>query len=92
MNSFFDSVVQCLSKHSRDAATKLHHHTPSAALNVSPIAHINNYLRVQLGMLPCSTVAERECLMDDVSEREWLRLFNKHVAPTIAAYGLPAWK
>jgi hypothetical protein len=92
MNSFFDSVVQCLSKHSNDAANKLSQHTPGAAVNVNPVTHLNNYLRVQLGQLSCSTIAERECLMDDVSEREWLRLFNKHVAPTIAAYGLPAWK
>lgn len=93
MNSFFDSVVQCLSKHSNDAATKLAQFTPAmTGQNATPVSHLNNYLRVQLGMLPCSTVSERECLMDDVSERDWLRLFNKHVAPTIAAYGLPAWK
>lgn len=88
MNPFFESVVQCLSKHSNDAANKLSQHAPAPG----NLNGINNYLRVQLGMLPCSTVNERECLMDDVSEREWLRLFNKHVAPTIAAYGLPAWK
>jgi hypothetical protein len=93
MNPFFESVVQCLSKHSNDAATKLSQHAPAHAHNgASPMVHLNNYLRVQLGMLPCSTVNERECLMDDVTEREWLRLFNKHVAPTIVAYGLPAWK
>ncbi|MNV32362.1 hypothetical protein D3C71_1236980 [compost metagenome] len=92
MNSFFQSVVQSLSKHSSDAADKLHRFYQPAQTPEHQVSHLNNYLRVQLGMLPCSTVSERECLMDDVSEREWLRLFNKHVAPTIAAYGLPAWK
>lgn len=90
MSTFVDLVVQCLNKHSPDAASKFQQHFVAPATN--PIMAINNYLRVQLGMLACSTVNERECLMDDVSEREWLRLFNKHVAPTIAAYGLPAWK
>lgn len=92
MSSFYDSVVQCLNKHSPDAANKFIQHYRPSPTAPSPIADVNNYLRVQLGMLPCSTVSERECLMDDVSEREWIRLFNKHVAPTIVAYGLPAWK
>ena len=90
MSSFYDSVLQTLNKHSPDAATKM-----SQNFNPNPdnaLRETNRYLRTQLGMLPCSTTNERECLMDNVSEKEWLRLFNKHVAPTIAAYGLPAWK
>lgn len=89
MSSFYDSVVQCLNKHSTDAATKLVQHYPPLG---QQIPDFNRYLRTQLGMLPCSTATERECLMDDVSEKEWLRLFNKHVAPTIVAYGLHDWK
>jgi hypothetical protein len=92
MNTFYDNVLQCLSKHSADAAAKMQAHFSPSADVPNPVITTNNYLRVQLGMLPCSTVNERECLMDDVTEKDWLRLFNKHVAPTIAAYGLPSWK
>lgn len=92
MSSFYDSVVQCLNKHSADAATKLAQHYQPPAEPATQLSEVNRYLRTQLGMLPCSTVSERECLMDNVSERDWLRLFNKHIAPTIVAYGLPAWK
>lgn len=90
MSSFYDSVLQCLNKHSTDAANKMaQYFTPNPA---NALPEVNRYLRTQLGMLPCSTTNERECLMDNVTEKEWLRLFNKHVAPTIVAYGLPAWK
>lgn len=92
MSSFFDSVVQCLNKHSPDAADKLTRHYAPNPVVKNQVPELNNYLRVQLGMLPCSTVHERECLMDDISEREWVRLFNRHIAPTIVAYGLPDWK
>jgi hypothetical protein len=78
-----------LNKHSADAATKMAQNFKPNPTNA--LAETNRFLRTQLGMLPCSTTNERECLMDDVTEKEWLRLFNKHVAPTIAAYGLPAW-
>lgn len=89
MSSFYDSVLQTLNKHSPDAAAKMaQNFNPNPA---TALAETNRYLRTQLGMLPCSTTNERECLMDNVTEKEWLRLFNKHVAPTIAAYGLPAW-
>lgn len=92
MSSFYENVLQCLSKHSVEAATQLHKHFKPSPVPEFQLPELNSHLRVQLGMLPCSTVSERECLMDNVTEKEWLRLFNKHVAPTIAAYGLPAWK
>lgn len=92
MQSLFESVVSSLNKLSPDAATKFAQHYNPAMLVQEQIPHLNRYLRIQLGLLPVNTIAERECLMDDVSQKEWLRLFNKHVAPTIVAYGLPDWK
>lgn len=92
MSSFYDSVVNVLYKRDPSVSQKFQSSYNPQGEQRDSISNLNRYLRTQLGQLPVSTIAERECLMDNVSEKEWLRLFTKHVAPTVVAYGLPDWK
>ena len=50
---------------------------------------LNNYWRIQLGMLSVTTIDERGYLEDGIPESEWLGNFQRHVLPTIQRYGLP---
>ncbi|MNM78159.1 hypothetical protein D3C81_900490 [compost metagenome] len=88
MSSFIESVITAIHKRNPDVAIKFQRNYRSGP----SLSNMNGYLRTQLGLLPVNTTNERECLMDNVTEKEWLRLFSKHVAPTIVAYGLPDWK
>lgn len=92
MSSLHDSVSNVLHKLSPDAAIKFARFYKPQSNPATELFELNRYLRTQLGLLPCSTTNERECLMDNVTEKDWLRLFSKHVAPTIVTYGLPDWK
>ncbi len=92
MNSLYNSVVTSINKRSPDCATKFVAHYQPTPVQADALIHMNRYLRMQLGLMPVPTIQERECLMDNVSEKEWLRLFNKHVVQTIVTYGLPDWK
>lgn len=91
MGTLYNSVISSLNKRSSDVATKFVKHYQPTPVVTDQQVHLNRYLRMQLGLLPVNTIQERECLMDDVSEKEWIRLFNKHVVQTIVTYGLPDW-
>jgi len=87
MSALAEKIHNCLTKHSPCVGAHwVAHNAPSDTLH-----DVNRYLRLQLGLLEDSTTAARECLLDDISEKDWLRLFNKHVAPVVARCGLPAW-
>lgn len=92
MTSLYNSVVSSINKRSPECATKFTQHYQPTPIEGDAIIHMNRYLRTQLGLLPVDTIRERECLMDNVGEKEWMRLFNKHVVQTIVTYGLPDWK
>ena len=56
------------------------------------IMAVNNYLRIQLGLLDADTTEERQCLANDVNLDEWIDNFEDVVAPTIVRYQLPDWQ
>ena len=49
---------------------------------------INRYWRMRLGQCESSTVAERFCLIEDGTDKEWLSLFDSGVLPAIVNYVL----
>lgn len=53
------------------------------------LTNLNQFWRVQLGLLNIDTSSARECLIDDISREDWLRLFNEHVIPIIIEADLP---
>ena len=92
MTQLFDRVVQVLSALDPTAGQRF---TQTFTPQCEPhrqMYELNRFLRLQLGQLERPTYTERECLMDGISERDWLHNFRKQVAPTIVAEGLPAWK
>ncbi len=50
----------------------------------------NRFWRSELGRLSVNTISERECLIDEIDPRDWLRHFRNHVLPTIVRFKLPA--
>lgn len=54
------------------------------------VSRHNRFWRSELGRLPVNTISERECLIDDIDPRDWLRHFRNHVLPTIVRFKLPA--
>lgn len=53
------------------------------------IVALNRYWRIELGRLPVNTTSERECLIDQIAPRDWLRHFQSSVLPTILRFELP---
>lgn len=53
------------------------------------IAAANAFWRLQFAELPYSTTQVRECLIDQVTLNDWLRLFCEHVVPSIITLELP---
>lgn len=53
------------------------------------IRGINQYLRLVLADAPVCTINERECLMDNLSERVWMEYFVDTVYPTLVKFNLP---
>lgn len=49
---------------------------------------INRYWRLRLSNCECSTVAERFCLIEDGTDKEYLSLFESGVLPTLVKYAL----
>lgn len=54
------------------------------------VVHHNRFWRSELGRLSVNTISERECLIDEIDPRDWLRHFRNHVLPTIVRFKLPA--
>lgn len=55
----------------------------------SEIISLNQYFRKELLKAPISTLDERECLIDDLSDNQWLMYFETHVLPTLVRFNLP---
>ena len=53
------------------------------------IRAINHFWRIQLGSLNDNTLCEREALVDDATFKDWFRLFEEEVLPTIVRHRLP---
>lgn len=51
---------------------------------------LNKYFRCELGKAPVSTLDERECLIDDLEPKQWLKYFEGHVLPTLVRFDLPS--
>lgn len=51
---------------------------------------LNKYFRVELSKAPVSTLDERECLIDDLQPKQWLKYFQVHVLPTLVRFNLPS--
>lgn len=65
--------------------------TPGPSLE-SDVIKVNNFLRIQLGLLEMDTTKARECLIMEPSFDAWARNFREVVAPVIAKHGLPVWR
>lgn len=50
------------------------------------IESLNKHFRLELSALPVDTIDERECLVNDISEKRWLDYFGDHVARTICKH------
>lgn len=88
MDTLSTKIQHCLTRHSPAIAQQWAQNAPQDSLS-----NVNRYLRVQLGLLPVNTTEARECLLDDITEKDWLRHFRKYVAPVVAqCQGLSAWK
>lgn len=55
-----------------------------------PMIGLNKFFRCELGKAPVSTLDERECLIDDLEPRQWLKYFTVHVLPTLVRFDLPS--
>lgn len=88
MSNLSEKIESCLARHNPDLAIRWHNNVA-----VGELPQVNDYLRLELGLLPFSTTEARECLVDDIAEKDWLRHFRKYVAPVIVqSGGFPAWK
>lgn len=93
MGTVNDFVAFVLSKYSKQLKAewlKISPVNPPSDIQTDVIK-VNNFLRIQLGLLEVDTTSARECLVMEPSFDAWARNFEKGVAPTIARYGLPAW-
>lgn len=91
--SLREKIGQILEKESPQVAENWLKHYPSGNYPFEmEVVYVNNYLRHQLGQLPVDTIEERECLVDNITERDWLRHFERSVAMTIVVHGLPDWR
>lgn len=69
-------------------ATTFTTNTDSLSINDQLVA-VNNFWRLQLGLLPFDTIDAREYLMVDVSAELWMERFKRHVIPIIVQHELP---
>jgi hypothetical protein len=51
---------------------------------------LNKYFRIELSKAPVPTLDERECLIDDLEPKQWLKYFQGHVLPTLVRFNLPS--
>lgn len=90
-NSLTDRVGAVLARHDLKAEARWHQHFQGQGNGQTERRQINEYLRLQLGMLPVDTTPQRECLSEDSTDEDYLRLFDTYVAPMIVRHGLPDW-
>lgn len=93
MGTLNEIIAFILSSHSVAAREQWLLHSP---IKVSEgyerdIIKVNQFLRVQLGLLEVDTTQARECLTNETDHAIWVEGFEELVAPVIASYGLPAW-
>lgn len=50
---------------------------------------INDFWRVQIGLLDTDTISVRSCLVDGLDAGVWLRNFDRYVAQYVTQYPLP---
>lgn len=92
MSTIQDRVAACLSEESTSLADQFKVSCKVNGLSeVEQLNEINSYFRMQLGMMEESTSTARECLIDNLPLRTWIRDFKKHVVPVVKANGLTVW-
>lgn len=62
---------------------------PDSTSIYTHIEHANTFWRLQLGRQSISTTSIRECLLNNCSPEDWLRLFRTTVAPAAVSLNLP---
>jgi len=63
-------------------------HGPLPSVNVQ-IREINEFWRVQLGMLTSDTMYARSCIMDNLDPDIWLRNFERYVMEVVLYEPIP---
>lgn len=63
-------------------------HGPLPPIN-QQIRALNEFWRLNLGMLQADTMLAREALIDGISPEVWLENFGIYVLPTATEHGLP---
>lgn len=51
---------------------------------------INDFWRVQIGLMDNDTLTIRSCLVDGLDPNVWLRNFDRYVAQYVTQYALPS--
>jgi hypothetical protein len=84
-------IVQALSLHNSHSASWFERASPLIGItdDRQAVEAANRYFRIYLGLLPQSTIEERECLTDNVTFDDWWRNFERYVIPTLAKHPLP---
>lgn len=53
------------------------------------IRDLNRLFRRELAGLSVNTISERECLVDDIEPKDWLKYFKSQVLKTVVRFKLP---
>jgi len=91
--SLNDRISMALGNHSETAVSLWNTHSPIVQGQgiQEDLRRVNNFLRIQLGLLDIDTTEERCCLSNNCDLNEWIENFEDVVLPTILKYGLPVW-
>ena len=90
VNDFVAFVLSKYNKQLRDNWLSVSPVDPPTDLQTD-VVKVNNFLRIQLGLLETDTTKARECLVMEPTFDAWARNFEAEVAPIIARHGLPVW-
>jgi len=55
------------------------------------VKYVNDFLRIQLGLLDCDTYRLRECLVNEPVMEDWLSGFEEEILPFLHNNPLPVW-
>lgn len=91
-NTLINRIGGVIGKYSTVAEQAWLQHAPWTTPHTCERRLVNEYLRLQLGLLPMDTTPQRECLTGEATNDDYLRLFEVHVAPLIVQVGLPDWQ
>lgn len=93
MSNLHEIITNILAKISKNQSQKWMLYSPVTLPTTieQDIVRVNEFLRIQLGLLNADVLEARKCLVDQELPKEWIKNFEREVAPVIARHGLPIW-